>query len=100
MSNVIFKQSCTSYSDALGGDGNTYWEVRLTEGVEEFDYPANLELEFSTRTNGDSCTVIRIYGIETERLDDYIFALSKARDVLHAKELLASSKTKTKTESK
>lgn len=94
MNNVIFEQSCTDYSDALGGDGNTYWEVRLTEGVEEFDYPANLELEFSTRTNGDSCSIVRIYGIEAERLDSYIFALSQARDVLHAKDLLERTKAK------
>lgn len=94
MSNVIFEQSCTSYSDALGGDGNTYWKVRLTEGVEEFDYPANLELEFSTRINGDSCTVIRIYGAESDRLDGIIDAMKKAQDILKAKELLARTKSK------
>ena len=94
MNNVIFKQGCTDYGDALGGDGNTYWEVRLTEGVEEFDYPANLELEFSTRTNGDSCTVIRIYGAESDRLNGIIDALEKARDILKAKELLDRTKSK------
>lgn len=101
MDNVVFKKRSTGCYDALGGDGNTYWEIRLTKGdVSEFDYPATLDLEFGGRTNGDSCSIIRIHGIESGRLDEYIFALSQVRDILHAKELVESAAKMTNREIK
>ncbi len=92
-SNIVFKKSCTDYRDALGGDGNTYWEIRLTVDKDEgCGYPIILDLEFGGRTNGDSCSIIRIHGIESGRLDEYIFALSQARDMLHEKEIENAAK--------
>lgn len=70
---TIYTNQTKSFKDSLGINGNTVFKVSLLES----EYGSNvLEIEFSTRLDGDSSTVVRIQGVTQSQVRSMIEILT------------------------